>query len=240
MSDTKFQENVNEAGRGFNVTSWTLILKASSGESGELAEFCRRYWHPLYAFARRSGKSAEDAQDLSQGFFAYLLEKDVLQKADAEKGRFRNFLLTLFKRYMLNEWQKGQAQKRGGDQVKVDYENAEFTLEDVKELSPDQAYERAWALTIVDQAMSELEEKFLSRGDLEKWELMKPFLDGESRMTLKEGGEKLGVSENAFTVAVHRLRRDFSKILRKSVADTLDDPRDVQEELVYLVNLLQK
>ena len=240
MSDTKFQENVNEAGRGFNVTSWTLILKASSGESGELAEFCRRYWHPLYAFARRSGKSAEDAQDLSQGFFAYLFEKGVLQKADVEKGRFRNFLLTLFKRYMLNEWQKGQAQKRGGDQVKVDYENAEFTLEDVKELSPDQAYERAWALTIVDQAMSELEEKFLSRGDLEKWELMKSFLDGESWMTLREGGEKLGVSENAFTVAIHRLRRDFSKVLRKLVADTLNDPSEVQEELHFLISLLQK
>ncbi|WDE98135.1 ECF-type sigma factor [Lentisphaera profundi] len=240
MSDTKYQENINAAGRGFNPTSWSLILKASAGESSELAEFCRRYWHPLYAFARRSGSSAEDAQDLSQGFFAYLLERDVLQRADAEKGRFRNFLLTLFKRFMQNEWQRGQAQKRGGDQIKVDYEAAEYSLQDFSELGPDEAYQRAWALTLLENAMAELEERFITRGDSERWGVMKPYLNGDSEASLKEGADILGVSENAFTVAVHRLRRDFSKVLRKLVADTLNDPAEVQEELHFLITLLQK
>ena len=241
MSDTKFQENVNAAGRGFNPTSWSLILKASAGHSGELAEFCRRYWHPLYAYARRAGQGPEDAQDLSQGFFAYLLEKeDVLQKADAEKGKFRNFLLTLFKRYMQNEWQRGQAKKRGGDQVQVDYEDAEFCLSDVKELGPDDAYQRAWALTLLEQAMDELEGRFMARGDVERWNLMKPYLNGDSEAGLREGADLLGITENAFTVAIHRLRRDFSKVLRKLVADTLNDPSEVQEELHFMVTLLQK
>ena len=241
MSDTKFQENVNAAGRGFNPTSWSLILKASAGHSSELSEFCRRYWHPLYAFARRSGKSPEDAQDLSQGFFVYLIEKeDVLQRADAEKGKFRNFLLTLFKRYMLNEWQRGQAQKRGGGQIKVDYENAEFGISDLKELGPDEAYHRAWALTLLDQAMDELETRFVDRGDSKRWQLMKPYLNGDSEVGLKDGAELLGLTENAFTVAVHRLRRDFSKVLRKLVADTLNDPSEVQEELHFMISLLQK
>ena len=240
MSDTKYQENINAAGRGFNPTSWSLILKASSGESGELAEFCRRYWHPLYAFARRSGRSAEDAQDLSQGFFAYLLERDVLQRADAEKGRFRNFLLTLFKRFMQNEWQRGQAQKRGGDKVKVDYEAAEYSLQDMSELGADEAYQRAWALTLLEQSMKELEQRFIERGDQDRWEVMKPYLNGDSEASLREGAEMLGVTENAFTVAIHRLRRDFSKVLRKLVADTLNDPSEVQEELHFLISLLQK
>ena len=215
MSDTQFQKKINDAGAGFHPTSWTLILGAGEGSESSLAEFCRAYWHPLYAYARRSGKNAADAQDLSQGFFEHLLRKETLQQAEPGRGRFRNYLLILFKRYMLNEWKRDHAQRRGGNQIKVDYEKAEFSLEEQSDLSPDDAYQKAWALVILDQTMNDLKERFEKRDENQKFLVMRSFLDGKAEGTLKEGAEQLGMSENAFTVAIHRLRKDFAKLLRR-------------------------
>ena len=239
MSDTQFQQKINDAGAAFHPTSWTLILNAGEGSEASLAEFCRAYWHPLYAYARRSGKNSADAQDLSQGFFAHLLRKETLQQAEPGRGRFRNYLLILFKRYMLNEWKRDNAQRRGGDLIKVDYEKAEFSLEEQTDLSPDEAYQRAWALVILDQTMAELEQRFSDRGEADKFAIMKSFLDGKAESTLREGADQVGMTENAFTVAVHRLRKDFAKLLRRHVAATLENPDEVQDELQQLSVLLR-
>lgn len=239
MSDTNFHEKILNNGASFNPTCWTKIISAGSGDEKSLNEFCRQYWHPLYAFARKSGKSQAEAQDATQGFFVNLLEKEKLQEVERGRGRFRNFLLILFKRYMINEYTRTQAEKRGGGTFKVDFSEVEEWVSS-QILSPDDLFNKSWALTVLDQVMEELEKRFEEKGELKRFEIMMPYLDNSAGQTYKVSADLLGCSENSFKVAIHRLKKEYGKILRLKVQATLDDSSNIDDELRFLSEVLKK
>ena len=176
MSDTNFQKKILNAGASFNSTCWTEIVSAGKGDDESLNNFCSQYWHPLYSYARKFGKSAVESQDLTQSFFASLFAKEKLQEIKRGKGRFRNFILILFKRFMINEHSKSMANKRGGEYTKIDFTEVEEWVA-TQSLSPDELYNKSWALTILDQTMHELEYRFESKGEEQRFAVMKPFLE---------------------------------------------------------------
>jgi RNA polymerase sigma factor (sigma-70 family) len=239
MSDTDFHKKILNAGAMFSSTCWTEIICAGKGDANSLNEFCRQYWHPLYSFARKSGKTPQEAQDLTQSFFVALLEKEKLQEVEKGKGRFRNFLLILFKRFMINEYTKSTAEKRGGQFVKIDFSEVEEWLA-TQSLSPDDLFNKSWALTVLDQVMKELQKRFEESGELTRFEVMKPYLDNSTTETYKVAAELLGCSENSFKVAIHRLKKEFGKILRLQIESTLDNSSEIDDELRFLVNTLKK
>lgn len=239
MSDTNFQKKILNAGASFNSTCWTEIASAGEGDDESLNEFCRQYWHPLYSYARKFGKSAEESQDLTQSFFASFFEKEKLKEIQKGKGRFRNFILILFKRFMINEYSKSMAGKRGGEYSKIDFSEVEDWVA-TQSLSPDELYNKSWALTILEQVMNELEKRFISKGEESRFAVMKPFLESSASATYKEAAEKLGCSENSFKVAIHRLKKEFGKVLRLKIQLTLDDSGDIDDELRFLTEVLKK
>jgi DNA-directed RNA polymerase specialized sigma24 family protein len=239
MSDTDFQKKILNVEATFNPTCWTEIISAGQGNAQSLNDFCRLYWHPLYSFARKSGKTVAESQDLTQGFFSWLLEKEKLQEIEKGKGRFRNFILILFKRYMINEYTKTQAEKRGGSLQKINFEDAETWLA-TQSLSPDELFNKAWALTTIEQVISDIKIRFKNQGELERFEAMRPHLDDSTTQTYKESAAELGCSENSFKVAIHRLKKEFGKRLRLRIQTTLDDSAQIDDELRYLVKILKK
>lgn len=239
MSDTSFQKKILNAGSSFNSTCWTEIIFAGEGNSDSLNEFCRQYWHPLYSYARKFGKSAEESQDLTQSFFASFLEKEKLREIQKGKGRFRNFILILFKRFMINEFNKSMTEKRGGSYSKIDFSEVEEWVS-TQSLSPDDLYNKSWALRTLEQAMNDLEARFDSKGEAERFLVMKPYLDNTSEISYKESAQKLGCTENSFKVAVHRLKKEFGKALRLRIQSTLDDSSELDDELRFLSEILKK
>ena len=239
MSDTAFQDNVLHARAAFNPTCWTEIAAAGAGDEVSLNDFCQRYWHPLYAFARRSGQSVSGAQDLTQDFFSHFLAKDKLQDVKEGKGSFRNFLLILFKRFMINEYTKANAQKRGGHLVKMDFDETEEWLAS-QTLAPDEIFNKAWALATIEQVMNELQTRFEQKKCMNRFELMRPHLDNTSDLTYKESASQLGCSENSFKVSMHRLKKEFGKVLRLKVESTLENSSEIDEELRFLSEVLRK
>ena len=239
MSDTDFHEKVLNISPSFNSTCWTEIISAGEGNDESLNEFCRQYWHPLYSFARKSKKSPAEAQDLTQSFFASLIEKDKLQEIKRGKGRFRNFILILFKRFMINEYTKSKAEKRGGDLIALDFSEVEEWLTS-QSLNPEELYNKSWALTTLNQVMEDLENRFKSRGEEERFKIMKPFLESSANATYKEAAEQLGCSENSFKVAIHRLKKEFGKTLRLKIQSTLEDSSEIDDELSFLMEILKK
>ncbi len=231
----------------FVTTHWSVVLgaqgKDAPGSAAALEKLCRTYWYPLYAHARRLGHSPQDAEDLTQEFFARLLRKDYLQAADRAKGRFRTFLLVALKRFLANEWDRMRAQKRGGGRevVPLNTTLAErlYAEQSVPVSSAEEAYERRWALTLVDQALGRLRAEYEQAGKLAEFECLKGFLTAE-RGTIPYGSvaNELGVSEGAARVMVHRLRRRFREIFREEIAHTLADPRDLAEEMRHLLAVL--
>lgn len=202
-----------------------------------LADLCQDYWYPLYAYLRQRGYPQEEAEDLVQGFFAQLLEKNYLKAADRERGRFRSFLLTALKNYAANEWDRRTAQKRGGSTppLSLDFENAEgrYTIEPADERTPEQEYDRGWATAQLEQVLTRMRAE-AGEGD-ERFALLQGFLTGEADdIPYREVAERLDISEGAVKVAVHRLRQRFGAVLREEVARTLADPADVDDELRHL------
>jgi RNA polymerase sigma-70 factor (ECF subfamily) len=204
-----------------------------------LAELCRSYWPPLYAYVRRQGCDPHQAQDLTQEFFSRLLGKNYLADADRGKGKFRSFLLASLKHFLANERDRARALKRGGGQpvIALDAmtEEARARIEPQDGLSPDKAFERQWALTVLDQALSRLRAEFEEDGREELFEELKQFLagtgrpdDGESHAAI---GAKLGMSEGAVKVAVHRLRRRYRDVLRGEIAQTVATPEEIDGEI---------
>lgn len=239
MSDTNFQKKILKAGASFNSTCWTEIVSAGEGNGDSLNEFCRQYWHPLYSYARKFGKSAEESQDLTQSFFASFFEKEKLQDIQKGKGRFRNFILILFKRFMINEYSKSMAGKRGGEYTKIDFTEVEEWVA-AQSLTPDELFNKSWALTILDQVMTEVEERFTSKGEEKRFAVMKPFLENSTNATYKEAAAELGCSENSFKVAIHRLKKEFGKVLRLKIQLTLDNSSEIDDELRFLMEVLKK
>lgn len=235
-----------DAGR-FRTTHWSVVLSARDktglDSSKALETLCRTYWYPLYAFVRLQGHSPPDAQDLTQAFFARLLEKNYLESADRQKGRFRTFLLVVLKRFLANEWDKAKAQKRGGGQqpISFDTELAEqrYLGEGASGLSPDRVYERQWAFTLVDRAMRHLRGAYCSEGKQREFEALKPCLTADrGEIAYAELAAGLGMSEGAARVAVHRMRKRFRTVFREEVAQTVAAADEIDDEVRYLMRAL--
>src|SRR5207244_3403201 len=209
---------------------WSLIA-AASGNEGEatqaaLADLCQAYWYPLYAFLRHRGHAAEDARDLTQGFFAALLEKGYLADADPDRGRFRSFLLTAISRFASKEHDKAAAQKRGGGRaiLPIDFADGErrYRNEPADNWTPERIFERRWALTLLDRTLARLRQDHELSGKLAQFDSLKIYLTGESGAPpLREVAEQLGITEGAVKVAIHRLRQKYRELLRAEIAQTL-------------------
>jgi RNA polymerase sigma-70 factor (ECF subfamily) len=205
-----------------------------------LEELCRTYWYPLYAFARRQGNSKEDAEDLTQAFFARLLEKNYLEGVRSEKGKFRAFLLAAFKHFLANEWDRARREKRGGGatHLSLDWQDADerYGIDPAHQLSPDRLYDRAWAVTLLERVIVRLYDACAAEGKGRIFEQLKPFLMvGKSAIPYAQAAESLGLSEGAARVAVHRLRKQYRELLRQEITQTLSDPAQVEEEMRALL-----
>lgn len=238
--------DANAAEYAFQPTRWTLIVH-SRGDGAEaeraISELCSTYWFPLYAFARRSGWKAEDAEDVVQGFFAQALEKDFFEAADRDKGKLRTFLLTAFRRYAKDQMQKVTAAKRGGDVERVSFDAAEaedwYSSEAMEGETADAMYDRQWALTVLDKTLAHLEDYARKKNKLQEFELMRPYLMDESTgEDFERIGAELGISANAAKIQIHRLRSRFRETLRAEIQETQLEGGDVDEELRYLLNQL--
>ncbi len=230
----------------FQATRWSLVASAGSGTSrSALEELCASYWYPLYAFLRRGGSDAQEAADLTQGFFTALIEKDYVADADRERGRFRTFLLAALKNFASKEWAKNRAQKRGGGAtvLSLDFESGEerYAREPADSLTPEGMYERRWALLVLDRTGEKLAAWFRKGGSdkAERYEALRPLLSGEGNATYRDVGLRLGMSETAVKVAVHRMRQRYREILRAEIADTVDDPRYVDDEIARLMEAVR-
>lgn len=229
------------AGKGaFETTRWTMVFAAGRAEDAKarmaMEELCRTYWYPLYAYVRRRGHSKEDAEDLTQGFFARLIAKNDLDGLSPERGRFRAFLLAAMKHFMANEWDKTQRQKRGGGAtlLSLDCRDAEerYRIEPAHHLSPDKLYDRAWAVTLLERVVQKLESANSGNASFGK---LKPCLTAEKHsINHVEVAVELGMSEGAVRVAMHRLRRQYRELLRQEIKETLEDPDQFEEELQAL------
>lgn len=208
-----------------------------------LANLCQAYWFPLYAYVRRRGHSPEDAQDLTQEFFARLLEKNWVGDADQGKGRFRSFLLSAMNHFLADEWDKARAQKRGGGKIfiPIDPRTAEtqYGTEPADTLTADRIFERRWALTLLETVLNRLRSEFENEGKAEWFAALHPCLVGErTAQPYAELALRLGVGEGTVKSAVHRLRQRYRQLLREEIAQTLATPAEVDEELRYLFAVL--
>jgi RNA polymerase sigma-70 factor (ECF subfamily) len=238
---------MNEAGGYFATTRWTQVFAARDKESPEsvaaLEQLCRAYWRPLYSWLRRQGRTTHDAQDLTQEFFARLLEKDWLSAADREKGRFRTFLLVALKRFLADQWDRAQAQKRGGGRVveSLDTELIEQRLSDSGEDAPDRVYERQWAMTLLDRSLGRLRREFEQAGRQAEFDAMKDCLTaGRGEIAYGEVAARLNLQEGAARVAVHRLRKRFRELFRQEIAETVAQEADIEDELRQLLAALAR
>jgi len=226
--------------REFATTHWSVVLSAgrdsSAHSSDALAKLCRTYWWPLSAFVRRQGHSPHDAQDLTQAFFARLFEKNYLRAVDPRKGKFRSFLLAALEHFLANEWRNAHAQKRGGEFtfVSTDAEAAEqqYLQVPASNLSPQQLFEQQWAMTLLDQTLTRLQEEFVAAGKGVLFGDLKIFLTGEKRAaSYAELSAKLGMTEAALKMTVSRMRHRYGELLRTEIANTVASPGEIDEEL---------
>jgi RNA polymerase sigma factor (sigma-70 family) len=236
----------------FANTRWTIVVRAQEGTELEVAEamsqLCRSYWYPLYAYVRRSGRRREEAEDLTQEFFArYLLEKDILASAAREKGKLRTFLLTVMKRFLIKDWQRAHAEKRGGgrEHVPINFDEGEdrYGHEPADNTTPDELYEKQWATTLLGRVMDSLRLEYASRGAEDRFDALKDALWwNANESSYSKLGETLELSENAVKQAVSRLRKQYRKQLKEEIRSTLDteDEEAVDTELSYLIAVLRK
>ena len=224
----------------FATTHWTVVLAAGQRSTAQsdlaLEELCKTYWFPLYAYVRRRGHTKEDAEDLTQAFFARFLAKNYLDGLSAERGWFRAFLLASLKHFLANEWDKSQRQKRGGgvSPLSLDWQTADtqFQVAATKEPSPDKAFDREWAISLLAKVIERLQKECAAEGKAKLFEQLKIFLTaGKGELSHAETAQKLGMDETAVRVTVHRLRKRYRQLLRDEIAQTLADSADVDEEM---------
>ncbi len=235
--------------RRFQTTRWSLIFAAGQTGGPEsrqaLSSLCESYWYPLYAFVRRQGHSADAARDLTQAYFLTFLEKDYLSDVSPEGGRFRSFLLASLKHFLSKERDKERAVKRGSGRVvlEIDLNDAEsrFLAERSGDDSPELAFERQWAATMLERAMERLRNEFVDAGKEPLFTCLRGHLAGDAKaMTYTEIGERLKMSNGAIKVAVHRGRRRFGELLRTEIAETVAHPDDIDEEVRHLLGILRR
>jgi|SRR3954470_11578759 RNA polymerase sigma factor (sigma-70 family) len=242
-------QNTDESSPGgqFAATHWSVVLTAGRSDLPQAAEalekLCRAYWYPLYVYVRRQGNTPEDAEDLTQRFFSRLLEKDYFAKADPDRGKFRTFLVRSLNNFLINEWKRAGRLKRGGDltflSLNADEAEERYAGEPIAESNPAGAYERLWAVALIEHVFSILRAEYSSTGKPRIFEALKSFIWGDADpISYAEIGGPLNLTEGAVKVAVHRLRRRFREVVRAEVAHTVARPEDIDEELRYLIAVL--
>jgi DNA-directed RNA polymerase specialized sigma24 family protein len=234
-------------GTWFTTTHWSLILNAQDTASplaaAALEKLCRAYWLPLYVYLRRQGEDEESAKDLTQGFFARLLEKHYLTQVHPGKGKFRCFLLVALKHFLADERDRARAQKRGGGQPLVSLDassgEARYRLEPVDSMDAEKLFERRWALTLLEQARSQLKEEYLETGKSSLYERLKVFEAGDKNgPPYAELAVELGLTESGVKAAVFRLRQRYRELVRQEVANTVDRPDEVDGEIRHLISVI--
>ena len=241
------ETNAEARGSVFVTTQWSVVLAAAGSDTTKaqaaLEKLCRTYWYPLYAYVRRRGHPAQDAQDLTQAFFARLLERNWVGDADREQGRFRTFLLTAMSRFLSDEWDKMRAQKRGGGvahvPVQLDTVETRYGHEPADNCTPEQCYEHQWALTLLDNVLQRLRTEYEHEGKGDLFTRLNSCLvGGRETQPYAELAVQLRMNEGAVKMAVHRLRKRYRKLLRAEIAETMAVTEDVDGELRHLFAVL--
>lgn len=246
MKQHASSESPNPGGAKFCTTHWTIVLAAGDPSAPNaqeaLAELCRAYWHPVYVYVRRRGHASHDAEDLTQEFFARLLEKNYLEGLNRDGGKFRSFLLTAVKRFLANQWEYAQAKKRGGGVsiIRLDQHDAEsrYRFEPSDSLTPEALFDRRWAFAVLERVMERLKAEHCAAGKAELFNRLQPLLSGKlDSVRYMEMAAGLELSEGALKVAVHRLRKRYGVLLREEIAKTVAKPEDIHEEIRYLISV---
>ena len=231
----------------FATTHWSVVLAANhdapGGVPAALETLCRAYWYPLYAFVRREGYDADDAQDLTQGFFERVLEKNYLAQVNRDRGKFRSFLLVSLRHYLSDERDRARAAKRGGGQtpISLDDSTAEerYALEPIDGMTAEKIFERRWALTVLERARLRLREEYAALGKAEFYDQIKIFESASGGApTYAEIATRLRTTESAIKSAVPRLRQRYRELVREEIAHTVDNPAEIDEEIRYLISVI--
>ncbi|MBL9171675.1 MAG: sigma-70 family RNA polymerase sigma factor [Verrucomicrobiales bacterium] len=249
MSQDEAQSHAPDPGRDFRTTHWSVVIRARehwSDQSREALErLCRTYWYPIYVFVRRRGFGSHEAEDLTQGFFTKLLEKNYLESADRDKGRFRTFLLTAVTRFLANEWDRERALKRGGGQTV-------FSLEDLapegmdaydppSDQTPEHLYERQWAEAVLQQVLARLRGEFDGAGRAEVFDELKSFLlEEKGAVSYADVAKRLNLTLPALKSSIFRLRQRYRDLLQDEISNTVATPQEVEDEIRYLVAVLSR
>lgn len=228
----------------FATTHWSIVLEAGRGGTcadadGALAQLCQKYWFPLYAYVRRRVHDTNEAQDLTQEFFARLLEKEILAEADPDRGRFRSFLLTAMQNFLTNEWRKAQANKRGGGAklLSLDFSagDSKLNFEPGHDWTAERIFERNWGITLLEHVLARLRDEYATAGKENMFAALRPFISSNrDEGSFAALGEQLEMTEGAAKVAAHRLRKRYRELLRAELAQTVADPADVDAEIAWL------
>ena len=230
----------------FVTTHWSVVVQAGRNDTTQalaLEQLCRVYWYPLYAFGRRRGYSPPDAQDLTQEFFARLLERNWLARADQNKGRFRTFLLTALTRFLKGERDKARTLKRGGGRPPLPFEvedgETRYGTEPADSRTPEQAFERHWAMALLEEVLRQLEAAYCADGKDGLFAALRPCLLGQGELVEYDKlGAHLGLSEAAVKMAIHRLRQRYRQLLRDQIAHTVNSADEVDAEMRHLFKVL--
>ena len=234
---------------GFATTHWSVVTAAGEGDSSQaqaaLESLCRSYWYPVYAFIQRRGHSPEDARDLTQEFFARLLERNSLGRADRTRGRFRAFLLACVRNFLKNAWDRSRAVKRRGDLTAIPFEELgsweHLAASAARERPPDLVYEENWARSVLQHTCRKLRDEYASSGLTDRFELLEQFLPfGAGDLTYGEIAGRLGLSEAAVRSEIHRLRMRFRALLRREIAHTVATSEEIDEEIHFLMSTLAR
>jgi len=231
----------------FLTTQWSLVLAAGERAAPDadeaLAALCRTYWYPLFAFLRRKGYDFAEAEDLTQGFFTALLEKDFLKDVDRSRGRFRSFLLAALKHYTAKQYRAARTQKRGGGRNLFSFDSTEaetrYQQEPFHEVTPELLFDHNWARTVIEQVLQVLDGEYARNGKTALFAELKGYLDGSNQAPYRETAERLGQTEGALKVLVHRLRQRFGDLLHKEIARTVASPEEVEDEIKSLFQALR-
>ncbi len=244
---TAIGETVDHGPVAFTTTHWSIVLEAqaeSPAAQEALEKLCRTYWRPIYGFVRRHGAGAEDAEDLTQGFFALLLERKDLNTVRKEKGRLRSYLLTSVRNFLADEARHAMAVKRGKGQRLIPLEEIRgpesIDIERSDRLTADQIYERRWAFTLLEQVMARLREEYRSAGNVRFFDQMKKMLmDEPDRPSQAQVATEFDMTENAVKQAFYRFRQRYQTLLREEIAHTVAMPGDIEDELRHLISVVR-
>jgi len=238
-----------KGGQQFRTTHWSIVLAAGDSAApeaaGALEKLCQVYWYPLYAFIRKHGYDAHEAQDLTQDFFSRFLESKALKSVHPEKGKFRSFLLAALKNFLANEWDRANRLKRGGGREILSWDDLgaeeRYALEPAQHLPVDKWFDRNWAQSLVNTTVARLRSECAAEGAQKRFEVLRLFLGGDpTGLSYSEAATRLGLSENAVKSAIHRLRQRYAVLFRAEVAQTVTNPTDVEAEIRHLFAALSE